>query len=305
MFVSSTVFQVVSQPSEMQDSTHVDAFKAMALLRWQLSTVNADDLIKSMHRDPSGKVSLSDFKQFLNDHGVRFPPGLAAAVYESLHISVGGPVSYKDVLLCIALISRSPVANPAGLEYNNLCQVLGQNILKSGWSLVDFFLGTDRNKDGFLSIDELERVFLKGPGQHYTPQEMSSIMLHMDAQGNQDGVVSLIEFLRAIGPRELSYKLSHAMLQEYLRPLYLYDAGLVAFLQRCDYNLTGKVDVSLFKLGMEEVIRQMVAAGDAALTPTQVDAICEIASGGTGMVQYRWFMQSLQLRDTEITPLFK
>lgn len=294
-------FQIVSELAPGRHATHIDVFHAMAQLRVQISDVQADELMRGLDRDMSGVVDLQEFQQFLMDWRIEIPRWQTAALYEALVCSLKHHPAVEDVLLGIALISRSPVASPCGTLWLEAAKTVGEEIEKSGQSLVAFFRQWDADMSGFLSPNEVEHALLRGLpqiGQQFTLDQMRALVCHMDAQGVQNDRVSLIEFLRALGSRSLERDLSSALLGEVLKPVFLYKPMLEAFCQRHDPISSNSVSAEQFRAGLREMNRQLEVDGSIVLSECQMQAVGEIASGGASTVQYRGFLHSLRVVDT-------
>jgi len=295
-------FQIVSElPQRRGGPAHIDVFHAMSQLRVMLSDMQADALLRGLDRDLSGTVDLAEFQQFLEDRRIEVPRCQTAALYEALSYSLGRNPAVGDVVLGIALISRSPLMSPCGSEWVDAAKEVGEEILGSGQTLVGFFQQWDADGNGFLSGAEVERALVQGLpriGQRFGAEQMRALVHHMDSQGVHNDRVSLVEFLRAVGPRGLARELSGALLGEVLRPVLEYRSMLEAVFQRQDPVASNAVSSGQFRAGLEEMNRQISAFGDVALTEYQLQAVCEIASAGSASVQYRDFLQSLQVVDT-------
>jgi len=279
----------------------VDMFTAMSQLRVSISDIRADELLSGLDQDLSGTVDLQEFEQFVNQW-VSLPHGQTAALYEALsRHSAGARPVVEDILLAIALISKNSVAQPCGDAWMETAKVVGEEIAKSGQSLVSFFRRWDTDRSGFLSPNEVELALLQGlpsVGQQFTSEQMQVLVHHMDSQGVANDRVSLIEFLRALGPRTLARDLSSALLGEVLKPVFHYRSVLEAIFQRLDPISSNYVSLDQFVMGLDEMNRQLVADGGMVLTVYQKQAVAEIASGGKQNVRYRDFLRSLKVVDT-------
>jgi len=280
----------------------IDMFSAMSQLRVSISDIRADELLAGLDQDLSGTVDLQEFQQFINKWGIDIPHGQTAALYEALSLhSAGKRPVVEDILLGIALISKNPVAQPCGDAWMETAKVVGEEIAKSGQSLVSFFRRWDTDRSGFLSPTEVELALLKGlpsVGQQFSADQMQVLVHHMDAQGVANDRVSLIEFLRALGPRTLARDLSSALLGEVLKPVFQYRPTLEAIFQRLDPISSNEISLNQFIMGLDEMNRQLVADGGMVLTAYQKQAVAEIASGGKQKVKYRDFLRSLKVVDT-------
>jgi len=295
-------FQIVSEmPTKSRGATHIDVFHAMSQLRVLISDVHADELLAGLDRDLSGTVDLREFQEFLRAWRVEVPQWQTAALYEALSFSLGRNPAVEDVVLGIALVSRSPATSPCGSGWMDTAKAVGEGIAKSGHSLVGFFRQWDTDGSGFLSPAEVERALLQGVpsiGQHFSAEQIRVLARHMDAQGVQNDRVSLVEFLRAVGPRSLARELAGALLGEVLKPVLQYRSVLEAIFGRYDPVGSNIVSIEQFCAGLDEMNRQLKADGGMTLTDYQAQAVAEIASGNGGAVQYREFLRSLRVVDT-------
>eukprot|EP00928_Gymnodinium_smaydae_P017867 TRINITY_DN16823_c0_g1_i2.p1 TRINITY_DN16823_c0_g1~~TRINITY_DN16823_c0_g1_i2.p1 ORF type:complete len:358 (-),score=83.44 TRINITY_DN16823_c0_g1_i2:12-1085(-) len=296
-------FQILSERGPGKRSTHVDMLSAMSQLRLSISDEPCQELVAALDTDFSGLVDLSEFAEFLTKYGVPMPQWQAAAVYEALFAYLGRQPNLEDVLTALALISSSAeghVANPGGTAWTDTARHLGEEIAKTG-SRLAFFRRFDQNGDGFMVADELQKALVEGVprlGAAFDEPQLQALVRHMDCQGVENGRVSVIEFLRAVGPAKLATALHSAMLGEVLKPVYFHRAMLGAFLARLDSSQSNMVSTEQFVAGLQEMNRQQRESGQQMLTSYQVNAVGEIASGGAGQVQYRDFLQSLRAVDT-------
>lgn len=295
-------FQITSELASSGNATHVDVFSAMAQLRVTISDIESDALVRGLDKDLSGVVDLQEFQGFLHDWNIQVPEWQTAALFEALVLGLDRRrPSVEDVLLSLALVSRSPASNPFGFAWSETARKVGEEIERTGQSLVSFFRRWDENRNGFLSGAELESALVKGlpgVGSKFSQEQMQALVTHIDSQGVQNGRISLIEFLRALGPRDLAKELAGAMLGEVLKPVFFYRSALESIFQRYDPFHSNYVHAEEFLDGLHEINRQLVAEGGTALTESQRRSVCGIASGGKGKVQYRDFLRSLRVIDT-------
>jgi len=292
-------FQVLAELSATSTATHADAFSAMAALRVVISDVRADDLVQTLDGDLNGFVSLEEFQHFLEEWKISIPTWQAAALYEGLVYKLNNRPQVEDVLLAVALISRSTDAGGEDTGWEDVAKTAGETLTRDGGSLVAFFKSCDVDSDGFLSADELVAKLgsaLSSMGS-FTEDQLRSLVSHMDSQGIANGRISLIEFLRALGPRALAKELSGLLLQEVLKPIFFYKTMLEAYFQRFDPGSNNFVTNKQFEKGLREMNRQLVTDGGSELSDYQLQAIIEIASGGSEQVHYRAFLRSLKIAD--------
>jgi hypothetical protein len=306
-------FQVVSSVGNT-DSARVDVFAAMAQLRAIISDVQADELLFNLDRDLTGRVGLEDFQKFLQNWRVHIPRWQMAALFEAFVVALHREPTVEETVLGMALISRSPATSPCGQAWQALAKTLGEQISATGRSLVSFFKHFDKNRDGFMSPQELKQALLEGVpslGSRFSDSQFETLMVHIDSQGLANGRISLVEFLRAVGPQQLEADLAHALLGEVLRPLYFRRPALEPIFQRLDPASKGAVSLVQFLDGLRELQRQLEAAGndeENCFTDCQAWAIAEIASGNAlcegseghkVLVKYRNFLESLKIVDVQ------
>eukprot|EP00933_Yihiella_yeosuensis_P052950 TRINITY_DN51102_c0_g1_i1.p1 TRINITY_DN51102_c0_g1~~TRINITY_DN51102_c0_g1_i1.p1 ORF type:complete len:311 (-),score=45.65 TRINITY_DN51102_c0_g1_i1:198-1085(-) len=272
----------------------------MSQLRLSISDVEADNLVRGLDKDLSGEVDLAEFQAFLADWKIEVPKWETAALFEALIFSLGKRPAVEDVLLCIALVSRSATREPCGPAWTETARYIGEAIESSGLSLVSFFRKWDADRSGFLVSSELEQALLNGIpglGMTFTHDQVQALVQHMDSQGVANGRVSLIEFLRAVGPQKLARELSGALLGDVLKPVFFHRSALENIFHRHDPYHSNAISVEEFRSGLNEMNRQLVNDGGVALTESQMKAVCGIASGGEDQVQYMDFLRSLRVTD--------
>jgi len=301
-------FQILAECGVAEQSTHADVFVAMTRLRYELRDVQCEKLLKDLDPKQNGEVDLEEFQSFLGlqhtpetPNGIQIPPMQAAALFEAMFVALQRNPTVEDVILAVALISRSPAMSPVGSAWHDLCQDLGEKISLSGQSLVQFFRKWDLDGDGFISMPELEKALNQGvPGLaiQWSPEQLKTLMQHIDCQGEQNDRISLVEFLRATGPRRIARELTGALLGEVLKPVFFHRPALEAIFKHCDQAASGVISQEEFRAGISEMNRQLVSDGKQPLTDVQVMAVCEIASGGHRQVKYRSFLTALKAVDT-------
>lgn len=299
-------FQILSDlGSGRYNATHVDALSAMCQLRMHISDVACHDLLAGLDRDINGAVDLAEFIDFLAAHGSPLARWQAAAVYEALTSCLGHTPAVGEVLEALALICSAPeghVSSGIGAAWIDTARFIGEEIVKTGMSRLDFYRRADTNSDGFIDTSELQQAIIDGLpscGVRFDAQQLQALVHHIDCQGVENGKVSIVEFLRAVGSPRMGTALHSALLGEVLKPLYFSKAMLTAYLAHFDVVQSSFVQVDHFMAALVEMNRLSQETGLQQLTDYQVLAVCEIASGGQQQVQYREFFQSLKAVDTE------
>lgn len=305
-------FQITSEAGHRRHSVPADVFTAMAQLRVKLSDVEAHKLLASLDQNANGQVDLEEFTRFLVKNDVGIPQRQAAALYEAIVTGASGRAYVHDVLMAMALITVTPIASETSsggaqkvAAWTSTARRLGEEITKQQ-SLVSFFDHADVDNDGYIDAGELRQALVAAVpnlASRFNQEQMNALAQHIDAQGVHNGRISLMEFLRAMGPARVAKLMQNALLGEALKPIYFHRTMLASFMAH--YNPTGHtVSVEQFRQGVFEMNRQCQLSesaeyATAGLTPNQVEAVCEIASGGSDLVYYDEFLKSLRVVDKE------
>lgn len=277
-----------------------DLMREVSKLRKKL----IDSPVQSLERllDPSGdrKVSCTEFAELLPQFSIQIPQAQVMHIYESLaSLMQQNPLTLDSTILCLSIMSRDPA--PVN-QWSEVAENIGVEISKSGKSYAYAFRLWDTDRDGFLQQDELkqglERLFDK---EHISSEDVADFMQYVDGLGGSpDGRVSLLEFVRAVAPRSLSATLHKTMLKEVLRRVWVCRPLLEACLLQFDKAAIGQVTREEFRTCILQVDRKLREMGRPALQSSEVEAICEIASGGARRnVNYKKFIKSLRIVDTE------
>eukprot|EP00933_Yihiella_yeosuensis_P036045 TRINITY_DN2973_c0_g4_i1.p1 TRINITY_DN2973_c0_g4~~TRINITY_DN2973_c0_g4_i1.p1 ORF type:complete len:971 (-),score=182.24 TRINITY_DN2973_c0_g4_i1:321-3206(-) len=298
-------FQITAENPSNQTSTHVDIMKKMSSLHLQLSDVHIDLFVQGLDKDLNGKVSLSEFSEFLSRQMVEIPLWQTAALYEALFICLDGSVEVEDVCEAIALITvdtsakRSPetLSNDAAAAAQTAAAI-GAELRKKA-PLLQTFRRWDTDGNGYITGDELHQALIEelpDIGTRLSQEQFRLLMQHIDGQGVANGRISLIEFLRAVGRQKVKKELQYSLLGEVLKPVYLRRQMLMSYLSSYDPS-SNVVAVHQFMSALTEMNRQLSTSGDM-LSESQMHAVCEIAACGTKNVEYRSFLNSLCTSDT-------
>jgi len=221
---------------------------------------------------------------------VDIPAWQAAALYETFaEIVKENPLTLDSTILCLALMSRDPQA-AAEAQWSNFADGVGQEITRMGHTLVGMFRSWDTDNNGFLSLSELE-AGLEG----ITREQAHDFMDYLDHDAT--GRVSILEFVRAVAPREMCVNLQKSVMKEVLQLVWLCRPALITLLGQQDPLCTGKVNAAAFRQCLLAVNRQLEQMGRKHLSAIQLGAIGEIASGGKDQVEYRPFMEGLFVVD--------
>jgi len=278
--------------------------KRMSQVRRKLQDVSELEMRKLLDPNRDNTVSLGEFTSFLPIVGVDWPRWQAAALYETISRIVNETTLTLDsTLLCLALVSRD--LRPAN-EWGLFAETLGCNISRWGGkthnTLAGVFRLWDKDQDGFLSAEDLESGFKSLPQtEHISSEQVHDFVSFVAANGRKK--VSVLEFIRALAPRSLSVGLQRAMLRETLKDVWLCRHSLRASVAQFDPSGTGKVSQQYFTYCVRAGSRELERLGRQPLTDVQVQAICEVASGGDKEVEYGTFFEALHVIDRNQTKL--
>merc|ERR1719259_129342 len=107
-------------------------------------------------------------------------------------------------------------------QWSQVAERIGQDILRHGESYAGAFRFWDADRDGFLSLDELQQGLQQLPAtQGVDPGRIEDFMRHIEGMGIANRRVSLFEFVRAVAPRSLALELHSSMLKELLKRVWL------------------------------------------------------------------------------------
>jgi len=165
---------------------------------------NAEQLRTAYDIDLDGAVSALELERLLIDYQGNSPDRLDAATTLDRHDSDGSGVLETNELDRIASLinpiageARKARRNPTGRSVIDLFGrpvERGENIPPRIRGPVPTFHRLDVDRDGFVSIDDLERL----EGTIFAPVRLSSVLATLDVDG--DGRMSEAEFLAAMTP---------------------------------------------------------------------------------------------------------
>jgi len=278
-----------------------DAFKSLDHVRLQVSDLSAKQLLAEFGGHSDREVSREQFQHFLNKWGADVSEAQAMSMYNGIKVYLNRTPSAEDVLLSVALMSTTETTTSSrGAEIIELAKWLGTALTAEDAPLAGFFIYHDLDRDGFLSTEEfiqaIEAWQSTGKKQHLRREQLHELALLIDAQGQKNGRIGLMEFLRALGPRSFAMELAALLLAEVLMPVYFYKPTLMEHLYEHAWRTT--VSKGSFYKALEEMNGRMTQLGDTPLRPEQMSLICEIAGGSGERIHYREFLDSLRVVDT-------
>jgi len=254
--------------------------------------------------DPDGDrvVSHQEFQAFLGYLHLDVPPWQAATVYESFTSLVGqDPLNLDNVILCLAIVSRDlPMPN----EWTSVAESIGKEISRMGRSYAGYFRMWDTQRQGFLTMADLEAGLNSMFQGSDICRHVPSFMQYLHRVGGTDvddedvmttQKVTMFEFVRACAPRDMAIRLQRSMTREHLKRVWFFRPRLQDMLVKADPRHTNRVSVDAFAECLREVNGQL----QPPLTDIQVGAICEIASQGRRWVDYHQFISGLHVVDIE------
>jgi len=290
-------FQIIAEMSKSSPGT--DSFSAMSRVRLKLSDVSAKDLLGDFGGQTINDVSREELERFLNKWGAHITESQAAALHSGIKAYLRRKPTVEDVLLAVALVSEHETNTGAGAS--DLAKWLGTALTSEGRPLAGFFIYNDTDKDGFLSTQEFMQAVMswqQGRMQQLGTPQLQQLATHIDAQGQQNGRIGLIEFLRALGPRAYAMELASLMLTEVLMPVYFYKPTLMEHLSEHSLKLRTSVSWDAFYEALEVMNARMSALGEKPMSRVQMEQICDIAAKGGNRIHYKEFLNSLKAVDT-------
>jgi len=274
-----------------------DIMREVSRLRRQLLDTPSASLERLL--DPNGDrtVSSSEFATLMAQFGVDVASLMAAVLYESMATFMEqDPLTLDSCISCLSIMSRDP---PPVNQWSNVAEWIGEQIRRANTSYAHVFRFWDTDRDGYLSLQELQDGLpqLPGAANGISPNDVKSFMSYIESMGVDNDRISMFEFVRAVAPRELSMQLHQTMVKDLLKRVWICRPALKALVARFDPHATNKVTVEEFRSCMDEINAQLQKRGRPALTSVQLCAICEIASGGCRKVEYDRFIRGLHIVD--------
>lgn len=282
------------------DQEQPDLMREVSKLRKKALDIPLHSLEQLLDPDGDRSVTLQEFTNFLPRFNVVVPAAHAGALYETMtQFMKQDPLTLDSCMLCIALMSRDPGPDSA---YSRVAESIGMVIDQSGKSYAYAFRCWDINKDGWLSLEELEQGLHQLPAtKKLSRQDVAGFMSYIEDAGISNDRVSILEFIRAVAPRGLAMELHQMMLKELLKRVWICRPALQTLLAHYDPSATNKVSIKHFKACLGEINAQLEQRGRPLLSAAQVASICEIASGGGNTVDYAQFLQGLHIVDLGVS----
>lgn len=281
----------------VDESSQPDLLRQVSSLRRQLVDAPCTHLEQLL--DPNGdrSVSLVEFQSFLPRFGIEVTPLQAGVLYEMMtNFTQQSLLTLDSTIVCLALMSRDP---PATSQWSMVAERIGAEITTAGKSYAYAFRIWDTNHDGYLSLAELQEGLSQLlPKQSMPPSNVAQFMQYIEGMGVANDRISIFEFVRAVVPRDWAMQLHQALLKDLLKRVWICRPALHALLVKSDPKGTNRATVGVFHASLEEINRQLELRGRPQLSPTHLQAICEIASKGRNWVAYEEFIRGLQVVDT-------
>mmetsp|Transcript_4632 Transcript_4632/g.10796 ORF Transcript_4632/g.10796 Transcript_4632/m.10796 type:complete len:876 (-) Transcript_4632:249-2876(-) len=277
-----------------------DLMREASKLRKNLVDLPNDALERLLDPDGDKKVSYLEFAKFLPSFSLQVSVWQAAALYETMASFLDqDPLTLDDAVLCLAIMSRDVV--PVG-PWQEVSEKIGNEIKGQGLSFAGIFRQWDLDCSGYLSFEELAKGLrgLKTMKDALT-SEVEDFMKFCESMGVANRRISMIEFVRAVAPRELAVKLQQSMIRETLKQVWKTRPALVAMLAVCDPRASNTVTIGEFRDCLSHATAQLKEHGFEPMSRVQVEVICELAAAGSTTVDYHSFMAGLHIVDT--TPL--
>mmetsp|Transcript_12214 Transcript_12214/g.27651 ORF Transcript_12214/g.27651 Transcript_12214/m.27651 type:complete len:1183 (+) Transcript_12214:53-3601(+) len=292
-------FQIISEVSKSVGN--VDPFSAFTRVRLKMSNMSAKDLLEQFGATDK-TVTKGEFARFLSNSGAELSEAQSTTLYNGMTEYLGRAPTVEDALLGIALVSVHETNTTSTGEASELSKWLGSQFVAERRPLAGFFILHDTDKDGFLSAQEFMQAVMSwqaGKPQQLSMQQLQMLATHIDAQGQKDGRIGLMEFLRALGPRAYSMQLASLLLTEVLKPVYFYKPTILDhFSGNTNSWFRTSVSYDSFYEALEEMNARMASLGEVPMRHEQMQQVCDIASRGGNRVYYKEFLDSLKAVDT-------
>lgn len=278
-----------------------DLMREVSNLRRQLLDAPAQSLERLL--DPNGdrSVSCEEFVAFLPQFSIDVPQLQAGALYEQMATFMKqNPLTVDSTVLCLAIMSRDP---PPVNRWSPMAERIGSEISRAGKSYAWAFRFWDTDKDGYLSLDELQIGLQQLPAtMHLDASDIDQFMRFIEGMGVTNRRVSMFEFVRAVAPRSLAMELHSSLLKELLKRVWICRPALAALLAKHDPTATNKVSVAEFMGCLDSINKQLETRGRPKLSQFQMASISEIASCGSRTVDYDRFLKGLHVVDLGRAP---
>jgi len=282
-----------------EDGSAPDLMREVSKLRRKLLDAPAQSLEQLL--DPNGdrSVSRTEFVNFLPQFNIDVPLPHAGALYEQMSSFVQqDPMTVDSAVLCLAIMSRDP---PPVNRWSPIAEKIGSEIARAGKSYAYAFRFWDTDRDGYLSLEELQQGLRQLPAtQNIDSASIVNFMSYIEGMGVSNRRVSMFEFVRAVAPRSLAMELHQTMLKEILKRVWICRPALQTLLAQADPRATSRVSVDDFRECLGMINSELEQRGRPLLSDIQVTAICEIASRGSRSVQYDRFIRGLHVVDLEL-----
>lgn len=288
------LFQIRGAQESQGPGSQPDALRAVSMVRRKLVELSAIDLERLLDPDGNRIISHQDFLSFLVPFGVHVPQWQGAVIYETFtNLVRQDPLTLDGMITCLSLVSRDL---PPSNEQAQIAERIGQEISAVGRSYPSMFRQWDLQKVGFLTQRELEHGLQSFLAGKMAVQDLHAFMDYMDSMdgGADNSRVSMVRFVRAVAPRNMTVALQRAMVKEHLKRVWLFRPRLLGLLVQKDPRATNSVPANIFG----DCIRTVNEALYPPLNDVQVEAICEAAAAGKRQVRYDQFINGLHVVDT-------
>jgi len=292
-------FQIRGESAPEEDSNacpQPDLMRQVSTLRRQLLDAPVAHLDQLLDPDGDRSISLVEFQSFLRKFGIEGTQLQANVIYEMMsNFTQQKVLTLDSTIVCLALMSRDP---PSPSQWTAVAETIASHIMAAGKSYAYAFRLWDANRDGYLSLSELQEGLSKLlPAHQLPPASVARFMEYIEGMGISNDRVSIFEFVRAVAPRDWAFQLNQALIKDLLKRVWVCRPALHALLAASDPQGTNRASVTVFHSCMEEINRQLELRGRPQLSATQLKAISEIASKGRKWVAYEEFIRGLQVVD--------
>jgi Ca2+-binding EF-hand superfamily protein len=128
---------------------------------------------------------------------------------------------------------------------------------------------------------------------------VDAFLIHMRECCHDINKVNILEFIRAIVPKSFIAGLKKVMLRDILRRVWMCKAALQIILSHHDPMAKGEIGTEEFRICITELNQTLKAQNANSMSENHILAVCDVASQGQSIVNYKDFLAGLIIVDTQ------